>query len=33
MAVFLFHERLTRLQVVGIAAIAAGVAVMSALQA
>ena len=32
-AVFLFHERLTRLQVVGIAAIAAGVAVMSALQA
>lgn len=33
MAVFLFRERLTRLQVVGIAAIAAGVAVMSALQA
>ena len=33
MAVFLFHERLTRLQVIGIAAIAAGVAVMSALQA
>ena len=33
MAVVLFHERLTRLQVVGIAAIAAGVAVMSALQA
>ena len=33
MAVFLFHERLTRLQVIGIAAIAVGVAVMSALQA
>ena len=33
MAVFLFHERLTRLQIVGIAAIAVGVAVMSALQA
>ena len=33
LAVFLFHERLTRLQVIGIAAIAAGVAVMSALQA
>lgn len=33
MAVFLFHERLTRLQVIGIAAIAAGVAVMGALQA
>ena len=32
-AVFLFHERLTRLQVIGIVAIAAGVAVMSALQA
>jgi len=33
LAVFLFRERLTRLQVVGIAAIAVGVAVMSALQA
>ena len=33
MAVFLFRERLTRLQVVGIAAIAVGVAVVSALQA
>ena len=32
-AVFLFHERLTRLQVIGIVAIATGVAVMSALQA
>lgn len=31
-AVVLFRERLTRLQVIGIAAIAAGVAVMSALQ-
>ena len=33
MAVFLFHERLTRVQVAGIAAIAVGVAIMSALQA
>lgn len=32
-AFFLFHERLTRLQVVGVAAIAVGVAVVSALQA
>ena len=32
-AAVLFRERLTRLQVIGIAAIAAGVAVMSALQA
>ncbi|MGI8478767.1 MAG: hypothetical protein ACR2M2_02735 [Gaiellaceae bacterium] len=32
-AVVLFRERLTRLQVVGIAAIAASVAVLSALQA
>ncbi len=33
MAVVLFRERLTRLQIVGIAAIAVGVAVVSALQA
>ena len=33
MAVYLFRERLTRVQIIGIAAIAAGVAVMSALQA
>ena len=33
MAVFLLRERLTRVQIIGIATIAAGVAVMSALQA
>jgi len=32
-AFVLFHERMVRLQVVGIAAIATGVAVLSALQA